>query len=157
MPVLETRLAPEITVVVDERAARRSLRVQIDRLEAELAGLLASTWPPVAVPAPERRRAAAPRLLGLGELERIRDELAARSQEARAAAVDQAASQAEARALLDAMLADPPAHKWTRLSNADLGRPGCRSYHVLPRLGPVGLLSGWWRVKISSGCPLSTP
>jgi hypothetical protein len=33
---------------------------------------------------------------------------------------------------LERMLADPPAHRWRRLSNADLGRPGCTTYHVRP-------------------------
>jgi hypothetical protein len=51
------------------------------------------------------------------------------------------------------MLADPPAHKGERMANRELGLPGCTTYAVLPRLGPVGLLTGWWRVKISSGCP----
>ena len=44
------------------------------------------------------------------------------------------------------MLADPPAHKWKRLTNADLGRPGCTTYHVRPRAGPArdadGLVGG---------------
>ena len=43
------------------------------------------------------------------------------------------------------MLADPPAHKWERLTNADLGRPGCTTYHVRPRAGLLGMLMGWWR------------
>ena len=51
------------------------------------------------------------------------------------------------------MLADPPAHKWRRLSNADLGLPGCTIYHVRPRAGLLGMLMGWWQVKISGGCP----
>jgi hypothetical protein len=51
------------------------------------------------------------------------------------------------------MLADPPAHKWLRLSNADLGLPGCTTYHVRPRAGLLGMLMGWWQVKISGGCP----
>ena len=33
------------------------------------------------------------------------------------------------------------------------GRPGCGAYHVRPRAGIVGMLMGWWQVKISSGCP----
>ena len=45
------------------------------------------------------------------------------------------------------MLADPPAHKWLRLSNADLGLPGCTTYHVRPRAGLLGMLMGWWQVK----------
>jgi hypothetical protein len=51
------------------------------------------------------------------------------------------------------MLADPLAYKGERIANRELGLPGCTTYAVLPRLGPVGLLTGWWRVKISSGCP----
>jgi hypothetical protein len=27
---------------------------------------------------------------------------------------------------------------------------------VRPRLGLIGMLMGWWRVVISSGCPLAT-
>jgi hypothetical protein len=68
----------------------------------------------------------------------------------------QADAQAQARARLAAMLADPPAHKGVRIANAELGLPGCTTYAVTPRLGPVGLLTGWWRVKVSSGCPLPT-
>ena len=63
--------------------------------------------------------------------------------------------QAEARMLLERMLADPPSHRWRRISHEQLGEPGCKHFHVRPRLGPVGLLMGWWRVKISSGCPLA--
>ena len=51
------------------------------------------------------------------------------------------------------MYADPPAHKGAQISNAELGLPGCTVYAVRPRLGPVGLLTGWWRVTVSSGCP----
>ena len=54
---------------------------------------------------------------------------------------------------LEDMYADPPAHKWRRLTNADLGRPGCTTYHVRPRAGLLGMLMGWWVVKISGGCP----
>ena len=36
-----------------------------------------------------------------------------------------------------------------------LGEPGCVSYHVKPRLGIIGMLAGWWHVKVSSGCPRS--
>jgi hypothetical protein len=27
---------------------------------------------------------------------------------------------------------------------------------VRPRLGLIGMLAGWWHVKLSSGCPLAT-
>jgi hypothetical protein len=143
-------------------AARRSLRAQIDRLEGELAHVLASTYPRVTAPAAPGRDASPahppptyPRLLGLGELERVRDALAARVSDVRRIAAEQATAQAAARERLEAMLADPAAFKGDRIANFELGLPGCTTYRVLPRLGPVGLLTGWWRVKISSGCPLS--
>jgi hypothetical protein len=39
------------------------------------------------------------------------------------------------------------------VSNEDLGEPGCGGVAVRPKWGPVGALTDWWRVKISSGCP----
>ena len=59
------------------------------------------------------------------------------------------------RELLRRMLAAPAEHKWVRVSREDLGEPGCGHWHSRPRLGPLGMLMGWWRVKVSSGCPLS--
>ena len=38
----------------------------------------------------------------------------------------------------------------------DIGEPGCKHWHVRPRFGLVGMLMNWWRVVISSGCPLAT-
>jgi hypothetical protein len=140
-------------LAVPEAAARRALRDQIAHLERELATVLASTYPRVAAP-PPAGRTGGPRLLGLAELERTRDALAARLSDVDARVAAQRASQAAARARLQAMLADPPAHKGERIAHAELGLPGCTVYAVLPRFGPVGLLTGWWRVKVSSGCPL---
>jgi hypothetical protein len=143
-----------VGVAAPERAARDDLRAQIARLERELARLQCATYPRlphVAVPA----AAGGPRVLGLGELERVRDGLAARLTVSRAAADAQALRQAEARALLERMYRDPPAHRRVRLVNADLGLTGCTSYEVAPRLGIVGMLAGWWHVKVSSGCPLA--
>ena len=54
------------------------------------------------------------------------------------------------------MLLDPEEHKWVRVSNEDIGEPGCKHWHVRPRWGFLGMLLNWWRVKISSGCPLAT-
>jgi hypothetical protein len=152
-----------------ERAARAGLRAQIARLERQLATLTAATFPrrPAAYdgsvtsaagvePAAWRARGAAaagPRLLSLGDLERLRDALATRLAAERQAAAGEAARQARARDELHRMLADPAAHRWRRLTNADLGRPGCTTYHVRPRAGLLGLLMGWWQVKISGGCP----
>jgi hypothetical protein len=135
-------------------AARADLRAQIGRLDRELVQLAAATYPRIAVgPAP--RCGGAPCVLGLEDLERVRDGLFARLAELRAGAVRQAERQAAAREELERMLVDPPGHRGRRIANADLGLPGCTTYEVRPRLGPVGMLAGWWHVKVSSGCPLA--
>jgi hypothetical protein len=136
----------------DERAARATLRVQIARLEREHATLFASAYPRLE-PGPAAPALAGPRLLTLGELERVRDHLAARVATLTAAAAEQQRRQAQAAGELERMLADPPAHRWRRLRNQDLGLPGCTTYHVRPRAGLLGMLMGWWVVKISGGCP----
>ena len=51
------------------------------------------------------------------------------------------------------MIADPRRFKSGRISLAALGLPGCGVYRCRPRLGLVGMLAGWWEVKLSSGCP----
>ena len=53
--------------------------------------------------------------------------------------------------------AEPEKHKWMRIGNEDIGEPGCKYWEVRPRLGVIGMLMNWWRVKISSGCPLAGP
>jgi hypothetical protein len=138
---------------VDERAARRTLRNQIARLERDLASALIAARLPMGGTAISH---AGPRLLGLGELERTRDALADRVAEVRRQAAHQGELQAEARLLIERMLLDPGKYRWVRVSNADIGEPGCKNWHVVPRLGIVGMLAGWWHVKISSGCPLAT-
>jgi hypothetical protein len=55
--------------------------------------------------------------------------------------------------LLRALIESPRDHRWLRISRADIGEPGCGHWHSRPVLGPLGMLMGWWRVKISSGCP----
>jgi hypothetical protein len=134
-----------------EAAARAALRGQIARLDRELAVLVATTRLDAG---PPLRDAGGPRLLDLGELERVRDGLAARLTVLHRRAAHHHARHAAARAELERMYADPPAHRWHRLTNADLGHPGCTSYHVRPRAGVLGMLMGWWEVKVSGGCPL---
>jgi hypothetical protein len=140
--------APEL----DERSARTALRHQVARLERLLAEALASGFPHTApdVRVPGR---AGPRLLSLGELERLRDDLADRLRQARAELAATAERQEAARALLECMLAEPGRHRFVRLANAELGEGGCGVWQVRPRLGLVGMLMGWWQVKLSSGCP----
>src|SRR4051812_37785194 len=53
------------------------------------------------------------------------------------------------------MMLAPEKHKWMRIGNEDIGEPGCKYWEVRPRYGLIGMLMGWWRVKISSGCPLA--
>jgi hypothetical protein len=143
-------------VAVDEHAARRTLRDQIGRLEREVSAVVITAYPRLARPsdgAERRSLAGAPRVLSLGDLERTRDALAARLGDLQAAAAEQSARQADAARELERMLADPPAHKWRRITHADLGIPGCGDYHVRPKAGLLGMLMGWWQVKMSSGCP----
>jgi hypothetical protein len=138
----------------DERLARAELRRQIGELERQLAHLVAEAFPrfrlDVAVPAASRE----PRLIGLGELEATRDALAARVGEARRALSERAELETRNRELLERMLTSPADFKWLRISRADIGEHGCGHWHSRPRLGLLGMLMGWWRVKISSGCPL---
>ncbi len=156
MPELLLREKPmALRVEVDERLARAELRRQIGRLERELASLLAEGFGRVAVEHRVAAVAAEPRVLDLGELERLRDELATRTAEARQALQEQELVEADNRELLQRMIAAPAEYKWVRVSRDDLGLPGCGHWHSRPRLGPIGMLMGWWRVKVSSGCPLA--
>ncbi|MGN6258621.1 MAG: hypothetical protein ACTHN3_12875 [Solirubrobacterales bacterium] len=140
---------------VDEREARLELRRQIARLEAELASLFGEAFGHTEIPHRVAGSAAAPRVLDLGELEAVRDSLAGRIAEARAALADRAQVETQNRQLLQEMLDAPAEFKWVRISRADVGEPGCGTWHSRPRLGPIGMLMGWWRVKVSSGCPLA--
>jgi hypothetical protein len=145
----------EFGIGVDERGARLELRRQIGRLEAELAGLFGEAFGHTAVPHRIDAVAAAPRVLDLGELESIRDGLADRVAEARQALVEREQVEAENRELVEKMLAAPQDFKWVQVSRQELGLKGCGHWHSRPRLGPIGMLMGWWRVKVSSGCPLA--
>ena len=152
--IADHELQVRIPVVpeVDEVAARRALRRQIARLERQLADVLVSTFPhgSVDVSVPAR---SGPRLLDLGALEALRDDLAERLRAARAVLAEQAGRRREAQRLLEAMYADPAKHRFVRLPRSELGVHGCGAYEVRPRLGIVGMLMGWWQVKLSSGCP----
>jgi hypothetical protein len=146
--------APSRTVEVDEQAARRSLREQIARLERELGAVLASSSPGlvpnVAVPAH-----GGPRLLALGHLEALRDTMADRLREARAALAAHAEAHRRNRELVERMMLEPARYKFVRVSREDIGERGCGGWEVRPRLGLIGMLAGWWEVKLSSGCPLA--
>ena len=156
MPDLLERDRPRtLRVDGDERLARVELRRQVGRLERELAGLVAEGFGRVEIDYRVGAIAAEPRILDLGELERLRDDLADRVAEARLTLREQDRVESDNRELLRQMLAAPENFKWVRISRDDLGIPGCGHWHSRPRLGPIGMLMGWWRVKVSSGCPLA--
>lgn len=139
----------------DERLARAELRRQIGRLEHELSRLCAEAFPRLPLNTAIPAGFAEPRIAGLEELERVRDALSDRVGQARHALREQDELETRNRDLLEQMLTAPADHKWVRISRADVGEPGCGHWHSRPRLGPLGMLMGWWRVKVSSGCPLS--
>jgi hypothetical protein len=142
-------------VPIDERAARRSLRQQIAQLERRLCDAFVTAYPHASLPPTPAPARGGPRMLSLGELERVRDDLAERLKRAGAAISERAQAEEHNRQLLERMLLDPRRYKYVRLERADCGTPGCGHYHVRPRLGLIGILMGWWQVKLSSGCPLA--
>ncbi|WP_026910930.1 hypothetical protein [Patulibacter minatonensis] len=138
----------------DEHAARRTLRRQIAKLELQLSRAVV-----VDMRAGARGRADTalptagadgPRLQSLGDLEHRRDHLVERLAEVEARRTEELHN----RVLLREMYRDPGSHRYERLETRDLAERGCRVYQVVPRFGLVGIMTGWWRVKVSSGCPL---
>jgi hypothetical protein len=150
---------------IDERAARRALRAQVAKLERELSGIVADGFPHIPPPRRaganagvsrvRRRIGGAPRLLDLEQLECTRDELAGRVQLARRATAERVELETRSRELLERMKREPARYKFVRLPVRDLGEGGCGVWEVRPRLGLIGMLAGWWQVKLSSGCPLA--
>jgi len=150
-------LAPSVDVpVIDEAAARRALRDQIARLERELGDAVITGFPHLTLDARVPSAVRGPRVLSLGELEALRDALADRVAGARAVLEEHGARIEANRVLLERILLEPGKHRFARLHRADVGMGGCGAYEVRPRLGIIGMLVGWWHVKLSSGCPLAT-
>jgi hypothetical protein len=133
------------------RRARTQMRAQISRLERELSRSELDCAR--AALGREADRRGGPRIAGLEELERQRDALIDTLARARFISEHVQMRHAAMRRELQAMLADPAKFKFARISNSQMGLPSCKTYEVRPVLGPVGMLAGWWRVKISSGCP----
>ncbi len=138
----------------DERLARDDLRRQIAGLERRLGEQLASAFPRRGF---EWRVGAVggPKLLSIGELERVRDSLASRLRDAQAELARQGEVEEANRALLESMIAAPEHHRWLTIAHEDVGERGCGRYESRPRWGILGMLMGWWRVRLSSGCPLA--
>jgi hypothetical protein len=137
-----------------EAAGRRTLRAQIAKLERELSEAFVTAFPDRLTPQ-TGVSGRAPRLLSLGELEEVRDSLAERLHGLRAAISERADIQEANRVALERMLLDPAEHRFEVMPLRDLGESGCGVYQVRPRLGLIGMLRGWWQVKLSSGCPLA--
>jgi hypothetical protein len=146
---------PLVTTGPDERAARRDLLEQIGRLESDLSALFCSAYPrggfDWAVPS-----RGGPRVLSLFELERLRDDLAERLHDVRRTLSDRTWVEEQNRRLIEEMMLEPEKHKWVRVGAEDIGERGCKHWHVRPRFGILGMMLNWWRVRISSGCPLAT-
>jgi hypothetical protein len=143
-------------VEVAERDVRDALRGQIGRLERESSAIVAEAFPHIFSAGPRARRdeaVAGPRLLTLAELERVRDRLAGHMQDLRRLAAERVEHERRARELLEAMKLEPGRYKFVRMPVRDLGEGGCGVWEVRPRLGLIGMLAGWWQVKLSSGCP----
>ena len=104
--------------------------MQIDKLERELADGVRHRLSMGGLDAEPARGGAAPRLLDLGELERVRDDLAARVRSARATIAERADLQAENRVALERMLLDPGRYRFMRISNREIGEPGCGVWQV---------------------------
>jgi len=138
----------------DERLARAELRRQIGTLELRLSKLAAEAFPRLPIDTAVEAVSRAPRALDLGDLERVRDSLAARISGAEKEIAARSELETRNREALELMLAQPDQHRWVQISRADVGEPGCGGWHARPRFGLLGMLMGWWRVKISSGCPL---
>jgi hypothetical protein len=141
---------------VDEAGARRSLREQIARLERQLADAVVASFPQTRLDITPPAGGGVPRLLSLAELEAERDSLQRRLREARAVLESRGAEVERNRILLERMLLQPKRYKFARMHRTDVDMGGCGAWQVRPRLGLIGMMMGWWQVKLSSGCPLAT-
>ena len=144
----------EVDAAVTERAGRAELRREIAHLERALARW-GETGPAMArlgvrIGDPPGD---GPSLLGTGQLVAVRDELARRLGERREAQVAELARRAAVRRRLEQMWIDPDRHHGAVIDHDDLGATECVEYRVVPRAGVLGRLLGWWRDKVSSGCP----
>ncbi|MEA2398452.1 MAG: hypothetical protein QOK25_2008 [Thermoleophilaceae bacterium] len=153
MPVIVPRV-PVQPVAPDEAPARRTLREQIARLESDLGALFCTTYPRTGFDWHVSSRGG-PRVLSLGELAEIRDELAECLSHNQRLLGDRTYVEELNRRRIEEMLLEPERHKWVVIKNEDIGERGCKSWHVQPRFGVLGMLMNWWRVRISSGCPLA--
>ena len=98
---------------------------------------------------------AEPRIASAAELERTRDALLRQLGAARATAAVRARRRRRAREVRDAMVAARSGAVEV-VSADETGEEGCATWEVAPRLGPLGALMSWWRLKVS-GVPVGRP
>src|SRR5947209_6023613 len=106
------------------------MRAQIAKLERELAEAFVTAYPMGGIELRKAPTPRDPRLLGLGELERVRDDLAERLRAARVTIRERADVQSANRLYLEQMLLEPAKHRFARVSCRDLGEPGCGVWQV---------------------------
>lgn len=138
----------------DERPLREELRRQIAHLEQQLSELWTSAFPRKGIDW-SVGAVGGPRILGAADLERVRDALIVRIREAQTELGRRADVEERNRGLVERMIAEPERYRWVQISNEDVGDRDCKHWHSRPRYGLIGMLMGWWRVKLSSGCPLA--
>jgi hypothetical protein len=142
-------------VETDESASRRTLLKQIASLEGQLSEFLATAFPRQGFNTRVATADGGPRVLSLGDLERTRDALASRLEEQRRELDKRTEVEERNRRKIEEMMLEPERFKWAWVSNEDIGERGCKHWQVQPRYGVLGLFFNWWRVRISSGCPLA--
>jgi hypothetical protein len=155
---IASRRAQEAGAVAREpalHAARDALRAQIARLEHELSKVIAGGFPNIPAQALQASPGRGAALLTMEELECSRDRLVLGLRQAQARAAQRVALELRSEELLEDMKLEPGRYKFKRLPLADLGQGKCGAWVVKPRLGLVGMLAGWWELKLSSGCPLA--
>lgn len=133
-------------------AQRQEFLRHIETLERELQQVL-SALTPRNRPLPPGASQARPHLLSITELELVRDALTAELGRAEEILARQIHTRQGNRSLLKRMVEAPVEFRWAKVTTIDLGEPGCRTWESVPKLGPVGMLANWWRIRISSGCP----
>ncbi len=143
-----------LTTPADERPLREELRRQIARLEQQLSELWTSAFPRRGIDW-KVGAVGGPRILNAAELERIRDALIVRVREAQHELARRVDVEEKNRGLVERMIAEPESYRWVQVSNEDVGDRDCKHWHSRPRWGIIGMFLGWWRVKLSSGCPLA--
>lgn len=132
---------------------RRELSRQIGFLERRLSQRLTDSFGRVELPLDTETKSGGPRILSIEELESIRDRLVDRAAECDEIVGDRDRYERANRARLEEMIAEPTQFKGARVTQAEIGQPGCGAWEVRPRLGLIGMLMNWWRVVLSSGCP----